>query len=108
MDFINAYIMVFVTVPSSEEGEKIARILVNEKLAACVNKLPAVQSFYWWKGKMETSREELLLIKTRKSKLSALTRRVQSLHSYAVPEVISVPLNSGTKEYLHWIDESLK
>jgi periplasmic divalent cation tolerance protein len=94
------FIVVFVTVSSADEGARIARALVEERLAACVNQLPGVRSTYRWEGKLEQSGEELLLIKTRKDLLTALEQRVGELHSYAVAEIIAVPIVAGSAAYL--------
>ena len=102
------YVVVFVTAPSAKEAETIATALVNEKLAACASVLPGLRSHYRWKGKVESARERLLIIKTKKSKLPSLVRRVRALHSYDVPEIIALPILAGDKDYLRWIDVSLK
>lgn len=101
------FIVVYVTVSSAEEGARIARSLVEERLAACVNQLPGVRSTYRWEGKLEESGEELLLIKTRKDLFTALQQRVCELHSYAVPELIAVPIVAGSAAYLQWLDEQV-
>ncbi len=101
------FIVVYVTVSSPEEGKRIARALVEERLAACVNQLPGVCSTYRWQGKIEESGEELLIIKTSQSLFKALEQRVCELHSYAVPEVIAVPIIAGSKPYLQWLDEQV-
>ena len=101
------FIVVYVTVSSSDEGKRIARALVEERLAACVNQLPGVRSTYRWQGKIEEGGEELLIIKTSKSLFTALQQRVCELHSYAVPEVIAVPMVAGSEAYLQWLDEQL-
>ncbi len=101
------FIVVYVTVSSPEEGKRIARALVEERLAACVNQLPGVRSTYRWQGKIEESGEELLIIKTSPSLFKALEQRVCELHSYAVPEVIALPIVAGSKPYLQWLDEQV-
>ncbi len=99
------FIVVFVTAGSSAEGERLAHALVEERLAACVNRIPAVQSVYRWQGKVEQSAEELLVIKTRADLFAALEKRVRELHSYSVPEVIALPIINGSKAYLKWLGE---
>jgi periplasmic divalent cation tolerance protein len=101
------FIVVYVTVSSSDEGKRIAKALVEERLAACVNQLPGVRSTYRWQGKIEEGGEELLIIKTNKDLFTALEQRVRELHSYAVPEVIAVPVIAGSETYLHWLDEQV-
>lgn len=99
--------MVFVTTPNRKTSEKLSKGLVKNKLAACVNALPGLRSRYWWKGKVETAREELLLIKTTHRRLPALIRWVKKNHPYQVCEVVALPIVSGNKPYLDWIAQSL-
>ena len=101
------FIVIFVTVGSSAEGERLACSLVEERLAACVNRIHGVQSVYRWEGKVEQSEEELLVIKTRKDLFAALEKRVRELHSYSVPEIIALPLIEGNEAYLRWLEEQL-
>ncbi|KAJ8465279.1 hypothetical protein OPV22_027831 [Ensete ventricosum] len=101
-------IVVYVTVPNKEAGKKLAQGIIQEKLAACVNQVPGIESVYWWDGKVQTDSEELLIIKTRESLLSALTEHVQSNHAYDVPEVIALPINGGNLKYLEWIKNSTR
>ncbi len=98
--------VVLVTSPTRKVGEKIARTLVHERLAACVNVIPGLTSIYRWEGKICRDAEVLLLIKTRQVRLPALTRRVKALHPYTVPEVIALPLAGGSATYLSWVRES--
>jgi periplasmic divalent cation tolerance protein len=95
-------VVVYVTAPSAEEARTLARVLVDERLAACVNLLP-VESVYRWEGQVEEAAETLLVIKTRRAGLDALAARVRALHSYAVPEIIALPVVSGWPPYLQWI-----
>ena len=101
------YLVVLVTTPNRKVSEKLSKGIVSWKLAACVNILPGVRSRYWWKGKMETAREELLIIKTQKAKLTVLTQWVRRNHPYSVCEVIALPIEGGNKPYLDWIAASL-
>jgi periplasmic divalent cation tolerance protein len=101
------FILVYVTVSSSEEGKRIAKALVEERLAACVNEVPGIHSTYRWQGQIEESGEELLIIKTSRKLFKTLEQRVCELHSYAVPEVIAMPIVAGSKPYLQWLDEQL-
>nr|MDO8043418.1 divalent-cation tolerance protein CutA [Candidatus Baldrarchaeota archaeon] len=100
--------VVFVTCSGKEEAEKISKTLVKEKLAACVNVVSTVKSFFWWEGKVDESEEHLLIIKTSVEKMEKLIEKVKELHSYSVPEIISLPILEGNKEYLKWIEDSLK
>jgi periplasmic divalent cation tolerance protein len=100
-------IVVLVTCGSAKEARRIARALVEKRLAACGNILEApVRSIYRWKGKVETAKEYLLLIKTSRRRFKALQDEVKRLHSYDVPEIIALPIASGSPEYLKWISES--
>lgn len=99
--------MVFVTAGSPEEGERLARALVEERLAACVNRITPVRSIYRWEGKVEQSEEELLVIKTRRSLFDHVKKRVQELHSYSVPEIVALPIVEGSEGYLRWLGEGL-
>ena len=97
------FVVVLVTCPNRQAGETIGRTLVEERLAACANVIPGVTSIYRWQGKVCRDREVLLLIKTRRSRFVALTRRVQDLHAYAVPEIVALPLSTGSPPYLAWV-----
>ncbi len=100
-------IVVYVTVGSSAEGDRLAHALVEERLAACVNRIRPVQSIYRWQGQVERSEEELLIIKTKSGLFDRLKKRVQDLHSYSVPEIIALPITEGNEDYLKWLDEQL-
>lgn len=101
------HLVVFVSAGSKEEAEKIASGLLKEKLCACVNIVKGADSHFWWQGKLDKAKEALLIIKTKKSLFSRLIKKVKSLHSYEVPEIIALPVIAGHKPYLDWIDESL-
>ena len=102
------YIVVFVTCSTEKETKKIARTLVGKKLAACVNIIPKISSLYWWQGKIESSKELLLVIKTKKTHLKKLIKEVKAIHVYTVPEIIALPIIEGNRDYLDWIDNSIK
>ena len=106
-DEVSDYRVVFVTVPDLEEGRKIALVLLEKKLVACVSILPGVESLYWWQGAIEKSRECLLLIKTIWSMAAELTETIKKLHSYSVPEIVFCPILEGNEDYLRWISETL-
>lgn len=98
------YQLVLTTCPDAAVAERIARTLVEERLAACVNILPPMQSIYRWKTQVETASEQLLIIKTRRRDYSLVERRIRELHSYELPEVIAVPIAAGLPQYLAWIE----
>lgn len=98
--------MLLCTVPDRKVAERIAEILVTERLAACVNILPAVTSIYLWQEKLEQSEELLLLIKSRAAVYQQLEQRILALHPYELPEIIAVPIHAGLAGYLRWIEEN--
>jgi periplasmic divalent cation tolerance protein len=102
-------IVVMVTCGSKAEARKIARAVVKARLAACANVMSGpVQSVYRWKGKVETTKEVLLLIKSTRKRFSALEREIRRLHSYETPEIIALPIVAGSRAYLRWIEESVR
>ena len=104
---MSPYCVVLITSSTAKEADKISLALLKAKLAACVNVVPKITSNYWWKGRIEKASESLLIVKTKKSLVSKLVQKVKSVHSYAVPEVVSLPILQGNPDYLRWIDESL-
>ena len=100
-------ILVFSTVPDAETARSIARELIEAKLAACVNILPAVESIYRWKGAIESSTEVLLIIKSTSWKYQVLEAKILELHPYELPEIVSVRMDAGHMPYLRWIEESI-
>ena len=97
------FVMIMTTTGSREEAERLARALVTERLAACVQLLP-ITSYFTWEGQVQHDDEVLLLIKTRSMLYSRAEERIRSLHSYDTPEVIATPIVSGSREYLTWIE----
>ena len=98
----------FATCKDLRQANRIARALVKERLAACVNVVPRISSIYAWEGKVEEGREVLLLIKSRSSLSRKLAARVKELHSYSVPEVVTIPIASGNPDYLRWVRDSTR
>ena len=96
-------IIVYCTVPDTNTGERIARQLVEYRLAACVNLLPGVTSVYRWKGRVETEAEVLLMIKARAADYKQMETAIRSQHPYELPEIIAVPVTDGLGEYLDWV-----
>jgi periplasmic divalent cation tolerance protein len=101
---VEDFIIILVTTSSEEEAKKIAFSLVEKRIAACVNIINDIESIYRWKGKILDEREVLILIKTRKRLYKSVEGEVRKLHSYEVPEIIALPIISGSKDYLYWID----
>jgi periplasmic divalent cation tolerance protein len=101
-----SHIVFFITTASTEEGERIGRSLLEERLAACVNLVPAIRSFFWWEGKVQEEGEVLLIGKGRADLFPKVQSLVRALHSYTVPEIIAIPISSGLPDYLSWIDDS--
>jgi len=100
------YVVVLITIPT-DKGLELADYIVKNKLGACVNVVPEVNSFYWWKGNIERDKESLLVIKTSLQKLEELIKEVKRVHPYTVPEIIALPILGGNEDYLRWIDDSL-
>ncbi len=99
--------IVLTTAGSQEEARKIARALVERKLAACVNIVPQIESVYRWQGKVESASEWLLIIKTQSQAFEGVRATIEALHSYEVPECIMLGIEEGSQEYLAWIDASV-
>ena len=98
--------VVLTTCGSKEEAGKIARALVERRLAACVNIVPGIESVYRWQGKVESATEWLLVIKTTGSHFEGVRDAIRELHSYELPECIMISIEGGSAEYLKWIEES--
>jgi periplasmic divalent cation tolerance protein len=96
-------IVVYVTAPNEDEAAAIAKTLVGERLAACVNIVRPIRSVYMWQEKIEDDTEVLMIMKTQASLFERLCRKVKELHSYSVPEVIALPVVSGSDDYLAWL-----
>src|SRR5215510_7669229 len=101
-------IVVFMTAANGEEATRLADMLVGAHLAACVQILPEIESVYRWQGKIERQAEVLLLAKTTKGKFNELAKEVRALHSYDTPEIIAIPVVTGSAPYLDWLSESVK
>lgn len=100
-------IVVLSTCSTGEEAKKLARHLIDQRLAACVNVIRAVDSFYRWQGKIEEGVEYLLVIKTSRELLVRLRAEWEKIHSYEIPELIALPIVDGTPDYLNWMDGEL-
>ena len=96
-------VFVYTTWPSTVEAEQAGRALVERRLAACVNVLPGMISHYWWEGKVERGEEAVMIVKTRESLAKEVETAVKALHSYAVPAIVVLPVESVESNYLGWI-----
>lgn len=103
-----AYTLVLITASGKKEAVKIAKLLLERKLVACVNIIDRAESLFRWKGRIDRARECLLLAKSSRAKLAQITKTVKSAHSYQVPEIIGVRIFGGNKSYLDWIDDSIR
>lgn len=102
------FIIVFVTCANKIQANKIAQALIKARLAACVNLVNPITSIFRWQGKVDSSKETLLIIKSKKNLFGLIEKLVKSLHSYDVPEIIALPIVGGSKKYLDWINDSTR
>lgn len=101
------YSVVLTTVPTRAKARQLTTLILRKKLAACVNILGPAESFFWWKGKIDRTKEFLLLIKTRISRFDRLRTFIEKHHPYSVPEIIALPIRKGNTPYLKWLEEVL-
>jgi periplasmic divalent cation tolerance protein len=104
---MTSYCVVLITVPQGKEALSLTRLLLKKKLCACVNIVKGVESFFWWKGKIDRAQECFLAAKTKKLLLPQLIKTVKAAHSYEVCEIIALPIIAGNKDYLKWIASTL-
>jgi periplasmic divalent cation tolerance protein len=97
-----------VTAPDLKVARRLARAALGQRLAACANLIPGLESHYWWRGKIESSREVLLIFKTRAARLKELERLILAEHPYDTPEFVVLPLTAGTERYLAWLARETK
>lgn len=100
--------VVLITAPKGKEANRLSELLLKRKLCACVNIIKGVDSFFWWKGKVDSAKESLMMLKTKQSLLPMLIKEVKAAHSYDVCEVIALPIIAGSKEYLDWVHSSCR
>ena len=99
---------VYITCRDVDEARRIGSALVESRLAACANILPAMESIYWWQGTLEQAHEAVLIVKTRAVHVRELTRKVKELHSYEVPCVVAFPVEGGNEDFLSWVKKETK
>lgn len=102
---MESFLIVYITCSNLEQAKSIGKTVVEEKLAACANCIPSMQSIYMWKGSLQEDNEVILILKTTSKRISELEKRVKELHSYETPCIIYFKLDGGSKEYLDWISE---
>jgi len=102
------YIQVLTTVEHKADAEKIAKMLVEKRIAACVQIIGPLTSFFQWQGKLDSAQEYLCLIKSREDLFSELEAAIKSMHPYEVPEILATPVTKGSKDYLNWLAAELK
>lgn len=100
--------IVYITTSGLIESKKIAKMLLEDKLAACINIIPTVESIYLWKGKIEEDSESIMLVKTRSELVENVIKKVEEVHSYEIPCVLEITLNKGSKTYLKWMKSELE
>ena len=101
-------VVIFITTGTDEEARKVAGALLEQRKAACVNIVPKVSSLFWWQDRIDTAHENLLMVKTRASRVEEIVRLVKELHSYDIPEIIALPIVGGNRDYLEWIGKEVK
>ena len=100
-------LIAFTSCPSKSEANRLAKALVMEKLAACINQIPGVTSTYIWRDQLQTDSEVVLMMKTTANRFEALQRRVKELHPYELPELIAIPVCAGAENYLAWVRDTV-
>ncbi len=108
MNQIDDYIQIFTTVEKKEDAEKIAKIVVEKRLAGCVQVLGPIKSTYWWKGNIESAEEYLCIMKSKKNFYAELEKTIKEIHPYEIPEIIALPIIAGYENYLKWLTAELK
>lgn len=108
MTRMGEYVQVITTTASKEEAERIAQALLEKHLAACVQIVGPITSFYWWQRKIESSEEWLCVAKTESKLFAQIEETIKALHSYEVPEILAVPIVAGSESYLQWLSEQVR
>jgi len=104
---VSQFVFVLITSPGPRVARVLAKAALTERLVACANLIPRIESHYWWQGKIESSAEVLVIFKTTKAKLKALEKLIVEKHPYDTPEFIVVPITAGNKRYLAWLGKSV-
>jgi periplasmic divalent cation tolerance protein len=101
------YSIIYITTSGVDESKKIAKTLLNERIVACCNIIPKIESLYWWEGEIEEDQESLLLTKTRSNLVDKVIARVEEIHSYETPCALEIQIKEGSEDYLDWLDNAL-
>ncbi len=101
------YSIVYITTSGALESKEIAKKLLEEKISACINIIPTVDSIYLWKGKIEQDSESIMIVKTKSELVEEVIKRVEEIHSYEIPCVLEITVNKGSKNYLEWMESEL-
>ncbi len=101
-------VIIFITCATKKEAREISERLVQSRLVACVNIIDRIESIFWWKENIDSSREVLLIAKSKRSLINEIVSQVKLMHSYQVPEIIAVPIIAGNRDYIKWINESIR
>jgi periplasmic divalent cation tolerance protein len=101
------YAMVYITTSGREESEKIANILLEEKLAGCINIIPSIKSIYLWQGEIEADSESILIAKTKLERIDDIIKKVKEIHSYDIPCILAIPVIQGSMGYLEWLESEI-
>ena len=101
-------VVIFITTGTDEEAQEVAKALLNNRLAACVNIVPKINSIFWWNDTLDSVQENLLIVKSKASLLSEIVRLVKEVHSYETPEIVALPIIGGNPDYLDWISKEVK
>jgi len=101
-------VVIFITTGTDEEAQEVAKALLNNRLAACVNIVPKINSLFWWHSKLDSAQESLLIVKSKTSLVNEIVRLVKEVHSYETPEIIALPIIGGNPDYLDWIGKEVK
>jgi len=102
------YVVLLITTATVEEAQRISKVLLEQKKAACVNIVPRVSSLFWWHDKLDSAEESLLIVKTKASLLNEIVPLVKEIHSYDIPELIALPIIGGNQDYLEWIRKEVR
>jgi periplasmic divalent cation tolerance protein len=102
------YVVLFITTAADEEAQLISRVLLERRMAACINIVPGVSSLFWWQGSIDSAQESLLIVKTRASLLDDIVQLVKRIHSNDIPEIIALSVVGGNQDYLEWVGKEAR